>query len=49
MKSKSFTKSKNEGKPALRIRIILFLIGILVSYLFFSNWDKIEKLITQLF
>jgi len=29
--------------------ILLFLLGILLSFYFFDNWDTIEKFIAQLF
>jgi len=33
----------------LKLRILMFLLVILISYYFFSHWDNFEKLIKSLF
>jgi hypothetical protein len=38
---RTFRMKKNE----LKIKVVLFLLVILLFYLLFSNWDKIESLV----
>jgi len=32
-------------KSVLKIKVVLFLLVVLLFYLLFSNWDKIESLV----
>jgi hypothetical protein len=44
METKEKIKIKKE-----RIKLLVLLLTVLLSYLFFSNWDLFEKFITNLF
>jgi len=44
MEPKGKTKSKKE-----KIKMFVLLLTVFLSYLFFSNWDLIEKFLSNLF